>query len=160
MQYKFRYFIGVLAVIASMILTGCPAKTIQKAKESSAKLATYANSGVNVTRGLFQQELIGLEAKDKIADAFIILADAGIAFDLAVRNAEAAYGSDPPKTALDALFETFNAQVVAKFLNVLEKLKLVSDTGAYLAIIESLKAAVLVIAAAFGKKGQVEAQLI
>lgn len=159
-KYSFRTFIGALAVIASLILTGCPSqKTIAKAKESSAKLASYANTGVNVTRDLYREQIISLELKDKIADAFIVLADGGIAFDAAIHKAEVAYGQNPPQSQIDALFATFDAEVVGNFLTVLERLKLVTNATAYLAVIESIKAAILIVADAFGRKGVTEAKL-
>lgn len=148
-----------LLIIGSLILTGCPSRTIEKAEASSKKLATYANTGVNVTRDLYNEKLLTFEQKNKIADAFIVLAKGGQAFDLAVANAKQQYGQDPPKAAIDALFNTFSSEVVAKFLDVLSALKVVTDSSAYLAIIESVKAAVLIVASAFGKRSTVEAQL-
>lgn len=154
-------FLTCLLLIASFVfgLAGCEAKTIEKAEKASAKLAGYANAGVEVTRELFRDGLIGVQAKDRIADAFIVLAKGGVAFDAAVANTKAEYGRKPPKEAIEALFAVFNAEVVAKFLSVLQQLKLIGDSGAYVAIIESLKTAVLVVAAAFGKRPAVEVQL-
>lgn len=146
-------------VCYALLLVGCPSKTISKAENASSKLATYANSGIAITRDLYRENIISLATKDKIADAFIVLAKGGMAFDAAVANAKAQYGTNPPQSAVDALFNTFNAEVVAKFLAVLQQLKLITDSSAYLAVIESLKAAVLVVAAAFGKRSQVEATL-
>lgn len=155
-----KTILTTLLILASLILTACPARTIQKAKSASANLATYANTGVDVTRELYRNNLITLAQKDKIADAFIVLANGGIAFDLAVKNAEQVYGgATPPRRELDALFATFNAEVVAKFLAVLQSLKLVNNTGAIGTVIESLKTAVLLIAAAFKHKSQVEAAI-
>lgn len=145
--------------MASMILAGCPARTLERAESSSKKVATYANAGVNITRDLYRENLISIGVKDKIADAFVILAKGGVAFDIAVQNAKREFGQNPPQAKIDALFATFSTEVVSKFLDVLRELKLVSDTAAYLAVIESLKAAVLIIAAAFGKRSAVEVQL-
>jgi hypothetical protein len=141
------------------MLTACPSQTIAKAKSSSAKLATYANSGVDLTRELFRSNFINLATKDKIADGFIVLAKAGQAFDLAVANAEKQYGADVPKDVIGQLFGTFNSEVVAKFVTVLAALKLTNVSGNFGAIIETIKTAVLLIAKAFGKRSVVAAQL-
>jgi hypothetical protein len=156
---KMKKILVCLTLVYSLLLFGCPSKSIQKAKESSAKLATYANAGVDVTRGLFRENVITLAQKDKIADAFIVLADAGIAFDAAVRKAETEYGTNAPKAEIDRLFAIFDAEVVAKFLGVLSALKLVNDIGSFSVVIETLKTSVLLIAKAFGRMKQTEARL-
>jgi hypothetical protein len=160
MKYSFKIFALTALVVFALFLTACPsAQTIQKAKATSAKLASYANAGVNITRDLHREKIISLSLKDDIADAFVVLADAGIAFDAAIKKAETAYGSSVPKSEIAKLFAVFDAEVVAKFLVVLEKLKLVTNATAYLAIIESLKAAILIVAEAFDRKAEVEAKL-
>jgi hypothetical protein len=155
-------FFTTLLLLASFVfgLTGCGPDTIAKAKKESAKLATYADKGVNVTRDLYQQKLISLELKDKIADGFIKLSDAGLAFDAAVVNAETVYGSKVPASEVQKLFATFDSQVVAQFLAVLSEFKLVNNSPQLALVIESIKAAVLVIADAFGKKAVVGAKLV
>lgn len=155
-----KKFLITLIVLGSLILTGCPNKSIQKAKDASSKLASYANAGVNITRDLYREKVISLEMKDRIADAFILLADGGIAFDLAVKRAEETYGSSAPKAEVEMLFAVFDREVISRFLDVLEKLKAVTNANAYLAIIESLKAAILVVAAAFGKRQAVEGRML
>lgn len=148
----------VCLLIYSFLLLGCP-KTIEKAESSSAKLATYANAGVNVTRDLFRQGVISREKTNDIAKAFSVMADAGIAFDAAVRKAKAAYGTEVPKSEINALFATFDAEVVAKLLGVLATLGVLKNLGPIAAVIESLRTAVILIAGAFGRKQQVEAKL-
>jgi hypothetical protein len=158
---KAKTFFTTLLVLASFVfgLTGCTPDTVAKAKKASAKLASYADKGVNVTRDIYQQKLISLELKDKIADGFIKLSDAGIAFDAAVANAEQVYGSNVPQAEVERLFAVFDSSVVAQFLAVLTSLKLINDAPALAAVIESIKAAVLVIADAFGKKVVVAAEV-
>lgn len=152
------YCIVFISVIGT---TGCPARTIEKAKSASAKVAIYANTGVNVTRDMYHQNLISLSAKDKIAQAFIVLADGGIAFDGAVAAIEREYGPNaPPKAVIDRLFAAFDEQVVSRFLNVLTELKVLGNTAALAATIEALKAAVLIIAGAFGKRAFVEGRMV
>lgn len=156
-----KSFCLCLLLLASFVfgLTGCTPDTVAKAKKASSKLASYADKGVNVTRDIYQQKLISLELKDKIADGFIKLSDAGIAFDAAVANAEKVYGSNVPQSEVEQLFAVFDQKVVAQFLAVVASLKLISNTPALAAVIESIKVAVLVIADAFGKKVVVAAEV-
>jgi hypothetical protein len=155
-----QLFLSML-IVASFVfgLTGCAPDTIAKAKKESSKLASYADKGVNVTRDLYQQKLISLELKDKIADGFIKLGDAGIAFDADVANAEKVYGSSVPAPEIEKLFATFDTNVVGQFLAVLASFKLINSSAAIAAVIESIKAAVLVIADAFGKRVVVAAEV-
>lgn len=156
-----RQMLTTMLLIASIIFTqtACGPDTIAKAEKASAKLASYADKGVNVTRQLYRENIINLATKDAIADGFIRLADAGLAFDVAVRNAKAAYGENVPATEVERLFAVFDSQVVAQFLAVLQSYKLIADAPALAAVIASVKAAVLVIADAFGKKVQTQAKL-
>ncbi|MEO8647764.1 MAG: hypothetical protein ABI539_01220 [Acidobacteriota bacterium] len=151
-----------LLVYSMFVLTACPSgQTLQKAQDASAKVATYANSGINLTRELYRSNYLSLENKDRIADGFIALAKAGQAFDAAVANAKAAYGDTAPKDAIAALFATFNQEVVGKFIAVLQSLKLASVvSGNFAATIELLKTAILVVAKAFGKGGSVQAVIV
>lgn len=148
-----------VVIVYSLMLVGCPSRSIAKAKDSSAKLARYANTGINVTRDLYQQKVIPLAHKDKIADAFIALADAGIAFDAAVARAEQVYGPNVSGSEIDKLFQVFDTQVVSGFLAVLVQLKLISDASAYGAVIDSIRAAVLIIANTFGRSKETERRL-
>jgi hypothetical protein len=156
-----RNLIVSLFLIGCFILTGCPsANSIAKAKSSSARIATYANTGVELTRELYRNKFLTLSQKDKLADGWIALAKAGQAFDAAIAAAESQYGTDtPPKTAIDKLFGTFNSEVVAKFLAVLQDLKIVGGTDKFGAVIETIKTAVLLVAKVFAKKSEIAAQL-
>lgn len=130
----------------------CPSRTsIEKAKSSSAKIATYANAGVDLTRELYRANFLSLEHKDKIADGWISLANAGIAFDLAIANAEREYGDTAPKTEIQRLFNIFDSSVIEKFLVVLNSLKLGSISNNYAVIIDSIKSAILLVAGAFNQ---------
>lgn len=150
------YCVVFISVIGA---TGCPQRSIQKAKDASAKVATYANTGVNITRDLYRQELITLAQKDKVADAFVVLANAGIAFDQAVAAIEREFGTNPPKPKIEALFAAFDQQVVGAFLSVLAELKVIGNTAAWSVTIEAIRAAVLIVAGAFGRKAYVERRL-
>ena len=154
----------VLLLIYSLFLTACPSRlNIEKAKSSSAKVATYANAGVNLTRELFNANFLTLEQKDRIAEGWITLANAGIAFDAAIANLEQQYpqgvNSRIPKAEIERLFAVFDATVVNHFLEILSSLKLINRIGNYAAIIESIKAAILIVAGAFGQKSVIAAKI-
>lgn len=154
-----RGTVTYLLVLTMLVLTACPSRSIQRAKEASSKLATYANSGVNLTRELYRAKFISLQSKDRIADAFLTLAKAGMAFDAAVASAERTYGTSAPSDVIAGLFATFNREVVAKFIDVLQSLKLVPAVGSYADTIELLKAAILTVARAFGKGNAVSSEI-
>lgn len=143
------------------LLTACPKASIAGVKSNSQKVATYANAGVDITRELFRAGKISLEKKDAIADGFIHLAQAGLAFDAIVASAEQQYGTDaPPKEAIDRLFATFNRDVVAKLVDVLKELKVPGvNSETFGPTIELLKTAILTVAKAFGKRELVAAQI-
>ena len=54
-----KFLLTTILIIASLILTACPARTIEKAEADSKKVATYANAGVNITRDLYVEKLPG-----------------------------------------------------------------------------------------------------
>lgn len=160
-MYPLRTFFTVLLLMASLIFTACPStQTLEKAKGASSKLATYANSGVNITRELFQAGILPLATKDKVAEAFIVLAKSGQQFDAAVISLQTQFGNNPPTNELQALYALFSSTVVTNFLNVLQILKLVNDTAKYRAIIETIRTGVLLIANVFGHKSAVRARLV
>lgn len=148
----------VILIVYSLLLAGCPA-TLGKAKSASSKLATYANTGVDITRTLFREQLISIDRKDKIADAFTALAKAGAAFDLAVANVEREYGGSVPKSEIEKLFAVFDSEVVERFLVVLKSLKIAPSVGGYGEAIDLLTSAVLIIAGAFGRKRMIEVKI-
>lgn len=150
----------VFLISLSLMLGGCPKQSIEKAKANSAKVATYANAGVDLTRELWRANFLSLEQKDRVAEAWIVLARAGIAFDAAIANIEGEYGiADVPKSEIEKLFAVFNREVVGKFLDVLTALKLTTRAGEFGTIIESIKTAVLIVAGYFNRRSEVAAQL-
>lgn len=148
----------LLIFCLTCLMTACPKKTIETAKRESARLAGYANQGVNVTRELFREKFLTVEQKDKIAEGFIVLAKAGQTFDETVKNLEKTYGSNVPRSEVEKLFEVFNSLVVGKFLDVLKELKIVSDNRIG-EVVELLRSAILIIAKGFGKGSALEKQL-
>jgi hypothetical protein len=154
--------VSILIVLSLVsFMTACPKASIASAKSSSQKVATYANAGVDITRELYRAGKISLEKKDAIADGFIRLAEAGLAFDAIVASAERQYGSNaPPKGEIDRLFATFDHDVVAKLVDVLKELKVPGVSSATFGpTIELLKTAILTVAKAFGKREQIAAQI-
>lgn len=142
-----------------VLLTACPQKTIDTAKKQSTQIAVYANNGVEITRELFRNQIISLAQKDKIADGFILLAKAGQTFDLTVKNLENTYGKRPPKSELDKLFQVFNSEVVANFLEILRELKVIGANNRYGEVISLLQTAILTIAAVFRNSRQIKQQI-
>jgi hypothetical protein len=156
-----RIFTAALLIYSMLVVTACPSRdSLEKAQKESAKVAGYANLGVELTRELYRSNFISLAQKDKIADGFIALAKAGQAFDTAVANAIAQYGETaPPPTELDRLFHTFDDQVVAQLVAVLASLKLTGVSGHFAEIINTIKTAVLLVASRFGRRSTVQVQL-
>ena len=154
-----RIFTVIALYCVIFTQTACDPKTITTAKEQSSKVATAANEGVNIARELYRNSLISPEMAKQIADGFIKLANSGIAFDLAVKKAELAYGSNVPKDQIAALFNTFDAEVIGSFLAVLQTFKLIGNTTLWSATIETIKVAVLIVAKAFNRKAQVQLKL-
>ncbi|MEQ1644229.1 MAG: hypothetical protein ABL959_12350 [Pyrinomonadaceae bacterium] len=151
----FRYLTALVILYSVVLLTACPQASLQKAKDSSARVATYANAGVNLTRNLYTSKLITLSQKDLVARKFVQLAEAGIAFDAVLAKAVVVYGSNVPKSEIAKAFETFDSEVVGKFLDILESLKVIANKSAYAQIIEGLRTAVLIVANVFGHRQSV-----
>lgn len=149
----------LLLMVMTVVMTACPEKSIANARKRSAQVASYANTGVNLTRDLFNAKLITLEQKDQVAVGFIALAQAGKTFDEAVRSVETTYGVDVPRAEVEKLFEVFNSLVVGKFLDVLRTLKLIPSDSRIGEVIELIRTAVLSVAKAFGKSYEVRQQL-
>lgn len=156
-----KKFIAIILIYAFVIFsTACPSGgSIAKAKQSSAKLAGYANLGVNGTRDLYRANLISLEQKDTIANGFLVLAKAGIAFDAAVKNLETTYGANVPKSEIEKLFAVFSGDVVAKFVDVLKQIRIVGANNSVGEIIALLQTAILAVAKAFSKEKVIRQQL-
>lgn len=148
-----------ILLICSLFCLACPKQNIDTAKAQSAKLARYAGAGVYLTGELFRNKVLTLGQKDKIADGFIFLAKAGQTFDAAIAELEKKYdGKTVPKAELKDLFAVFNAEVVAKFLDLLRTLK-VSVHPDLADVIEAIRTAVLIVAGLFGKKLEVRQQI-
>jgi hypothetical protein len=153
MKSTFKFLTALALVYSVVMLTACPSSaSLQKAQESSARIAKYANAGVDLTRGLYESQVITLKQKDDIAKKFVLLAQGGIAFDAAVAKTQSLYGTNAPKNEVQAIFATFDTEVVGKFLDILQSLKVIANKQAYAAVIETIRTAVLVVAGVFGQQ--------
>lgn len=163
-MYRLRTFFTTLLIIAAVFLvgitTGCPAKTLDKAQSSSVKIATYANTGINITRDLFNSRVITLAQKNQIAQGWLALAQAGQAFDVTVVRLKQQYGSaTPPASEIEALFTAFDDQVVNQFIHVLTALGVAGIPAEFQTVIAAIRTAVLIIAGMVGHKTQTAAKL-
>lgn len=155
-----KIILSLIVVYSMLLATACAsAVSLDKAKSSSSRLASYANEGVNVTRELYRSKVLSGEQTKAIAGKFIVLARAGAAFDSAVKAAEATYGTNAPKPEIEKLFAVFSSEVVGNFLAVLSALKIVGNTGGLQQTIALLQTAVLTIARAFGRSAAVKRQI-
>lgn len=155
--------IGCIVVLFCLLLTtACPITpdSIAKVKSASKKVATAANTGVNLTRELYNANFLTIEQKDVIAQKFLLLAKAGIAFDTAVASIENQYGANAvPKSEIQRLVGVFDAQVVNAFLDVLTSLKIIPSKGNYGVTIELIRTGVLTVAGILGLKHSVSARI-
>ncbi len=159
MKLILRTFATLALIYSMLMLTACPAASLQKVSDSSARVATYANAGVNLTRNLYEGKVITLDQKDAVATKFVQLAQAGVAFDAAVAKAKQVYGTNAPASEVQAIFATFDSEVIGRFLDVLKSLKLIANAGKYAAIIDGIRAAVMVIAGVFNQAHSVKLRL-
>lgn len=146
-----------------LISTGCPKMSIETLKSNSKDVATYANAGVEITRTLYRAGKISLGKKDVVADGFTTLAQGGQAVDGLIASVEREYGDKaPPKDVVKRIFDTFNTDVVAKFVVILRELKIPLpgiDSDTWGATLDLLKTAILAFAGVFGKRAVVAAQI-
>lgn len=145
------FALALLTIYSVVMLTACPSRTdLESAERHSKKLAGLSDVAGETTIKLFNERIISLEKKNRIADAFIKVSKAGVKFDQAVILAQANWGDKPPQPTLDELFAILDDEVVAYFLAAVEELS-GFDTSPYRAVIGNIKAAILVIAKVFGK---------
>lgn len=155
-----KIFLCLVVIYSVLLSTACPSPaSIEKAKSASSKLSTLANQGVNITRELYQEKTISADLAKTITEKFIVLADGGIAFDAAVAALEKQSGAAASKSQIEQLFSVFNSEVVSKFLQVLASAKLVKNAGVLAEAILILQTAVLMIAKAFNRRGDVLKQI-
>ena len=157
---KLTKIIVTLSLIYTIVmLTACPAASLQKAESASKRIATYANAGVNVTRTLFESKVISIGQKDEVARKFIVLAEGGIAFDIAIGKAKQLYGTNVPKSELVKIFAIFDTELVERFLDVLQSLRIIANKAAFAAVIDTIRASVLIIANVFGQRHLIETKI-
>lgn len=159
-----RLILSVLltfAVLASAIATtACPnapskpkaEAAITKAAKASFELSHLTTDAIRATKTAYDEQLITFEQKNALAEKLLVLARGGKAFNQLVKKAHETYsesGNLPPDE-LKLLEAAFDVNVLNPFLafaasvgiNASPKLK---------AAIETLRAAVNIIGAAFGR---------
>lgn len=156
---RLKHFAVLFILVLGLITTGCPQSSINTVKANSSRVAKYSNVGINITRDLYQSKIITLGQKDKIADGFIALAKAGQAFDLAVSKLETEYGSNVTKGDIAKLISVFDAEIVARFSDLLVTLGQAGISPQLQGVIQTIKDAVLVIAGVIGNKAAVAAKI-
>lgn len=165
MKLKLCCMLLVYALV--LVTTACPvdAVSIQKIQDESSKVAGYANTGVELTRTLYENHIFSsdpaknLATKDQIANGFIALAKGGVAFDATVASLKQQYATNVPQSQLVALVNTFNADIVDRFASVLTSLKVISTKSQFAATVNLLRTAVLTAAAVLKIKSAVQAKL-
>ena len=135
-------------VIYSMIFsTACLTKQkLETFQSRSKQISTIANSGVNITRKLYREGVISLADKDFLADGLIWLGEGGEVVDSTLKEAIEKYGSNPPKDAMQQAVKLFRSNILERFLQLLEKMKIIAVSAELRQTIELIKTSVLVIA--------------
>lgn len=159
---KIKLFAVFLVIYSLVMTTACPSRvTLEKAKTESSRVAVYANATVDVVRELYRSKTISLEQKDRIADKLIVLARGGAAFDALVNQMQSSYGNtgNVPKAEFALLLDTFNVEVVNKFLDALAAMKIIKVSDHLRNAINLLLTSIKIIAQAFGKQKSVGARI-
>lgn len=158
MKLSFSKSLLLICAVFAVFLTACPVDkpTIAKVEKASGQMANIANEGVNLTRALYRENLLSKENTHEIAGYFSDLATYGIAFDASLKALKDAYpDGNVPKIELVKLFQTFDATVVQKLVDVFGKLKLVKNTKLVADYINTAKSIILLIAKPFRQSASV-----
>lgn len=147
-----------LLISGSMFLAGCNTPAIQKAVKASGELASTIHDGIVAAGNLYDQHVISLTQKDKIADGLVAISKAGKTFNDSVIAASKL--PDKGVSQLPALAAQFDT-VVTPFLNLLDELKLLSPAASatIATSIAALKTAIIIIAAALSGSGNSTASI-
>lgn len=135
--------------------SGCPTKKsqLEKAAKASFQVSGLTIDVLKATRKAYEENLIDLDTKNKMADSLKLLALGGEAFNNAVKGAVNEYGASGkiPLSKYQELNVLFSNQVVAPFLQISTESGLLSNTKAtYLRVaIMALKATIVTIGKGF-----------
>jgi hypothetical protein len=152
-RLKSKTTTSIILITALVLLTtACPSDNqMRKAAKASNDLASLTNSVVDAVRIGFQSGQINEATKNKMADALILIAREGKAFNnlLIANQASAQNGTFPPNvfTQLSSQFD----KVVQPFLDLVTQMNLIGpNTNQQLAqTFAALRAAILIISAVF-----------
>lgn len=139
-------------IIYTLFLCACPKETaIRKASKASFQLSGLTIDAVNATAKAFDAGIIDLSTKDKLADSLKLIAIGGKRFNNTLEIFVRESGENLPTTKIEILNRIFSEEIVTPFLEILQKVKIISAAKAeYLVIaINSLRAAILLISDGF-----------
>lgn len=164
---KMQTALAMLVIYAvTLISAGCDLKiTPDKLKEwnrQSENIGLLSRQASNIAFGLWEAGEITLETKNDIFDVFLRLDEGGIAFHNFVKRKLAEHGEGKvSKSVLAEIVEVFRSELLEKFLNALEKLKVLKVSAKLRQTISGIKTAVLVFADALkiGSKTRKEIEL-
>lgn len=159
---KLKTFLSFVVIFSAFLVTACPKvdkESAEKFQSASGDLSRYARQGSNIAYGLWEANIISLEVKNKIFDGFIYLNEGGVAFDKYVKKILAENGDQLPKPVIDQIKAILRSDVIDRFLDVLDKLKVIRISDSMRRTIAAIKTAVLIFADALDIKSAVKAQI-
>ena len=147
--------LSLLVIYTVLLSAACP----QNATREAAK-ASYSLSGLTVdvakgTARAYQDGIIGIETKDRIANYLKTISIGGKRFNNTLEIFVKESGENLPTDKLAILNTIFNDEVIAPFLEILTALKVLpSEKAQYLrTAIAALRSSILIISAGFTAKG-------
>lgn len=149
---KIRSFLASLVVFSIVLVTvGCDWKMtperLETFQEQSENIGKYSRQVSNIVFGLYEQEIISLELKNQIFEYFIAVDEGGVKFHNFVKAKILEYGKNrPPKTVIDQIINAFRSELLDKFLDALDSLKVLRISESMRRAINGIKTAVLVFA--------------
>lgn len=157
-----KYLILPITLAVVLTQTACPRPTqsqLDQAAKASRSMAQYTNDGINAVRIAYEEGVIDIKLKDRLADGFLVVAKGGQAFNSLVKQVSELYGDGTvPVSQWQALDASFSDNVVRPFLDLLQSASGLSGekSAKIRAIIAGLRTAVLVISEVFGKRATLE----
>lgn len=155
---KLTFFL-VLTLIYSLFVQQCaPKPALEKAIEQGAVLSALARDVVREADAAYTEGGLTREQKNQLADAMLVLGEKGgqVNAYAAKLYASQKSGTKPTKPEIDKLLVMFTQDVVDPLVSALAKLKLINKTPRLQLAIDSLKASILIVAAALNKRPETE----
>jgi hypothetical protein len=156
---KLRIFLAALVLYSIVLTVGCDWKLtperLEKFQQQSESIGRYSRQASNIAFGLYEAEIISLELKNQIFDVFIRLDEGGVKFHNFVKAKILEYGENgPPRPVIDEIIKAFREDLLEKFLDALERLKVLKISAELRQTIVGIKTAVLVFADALKIGGE------